>query len=271
MTLAHTDLNEACDCLEVSFLGSGSSGNATFVSCGADAVLVDCGFSTKETLRRLEANGCEASSIRAILVTHEHSDHISGIRVMAKRLGMPVYATRGTFNAAPSGSFGPYIETLVPGEPVRIGNLEILPFDVSHDAAQPVGFRITGTCGSSLGLVTDTGHMTASSLEALRECELLGIECNHDVEMLRNGPYPWFLKERIASMRGHLSNEDAIVAIEQLASDRLVALFGVHVSSQNNTHQLVDTMLAQAILRVGLNVPTVAVAQHTVTAPVRGR
>lgn len=271
MPLAHTDDIRTGDCLEVAFLGSGSSGNATFVGCGSDAVLIDCGFTTRETLRRLASNGCEVSSIRAILVTHEHSDHISGIRVTANKLGLPVYATRGTAGAAPAGSLGPYVERLTPGEPIRLGALEILPFDVSHDAAQPVGFRITGTCGTSLGLMTDTGHVTDAAFEAMHDCELLGIECNHDVEMLQTGPYPWFLKQRIASQRGHLSNEDAISAIEQLASNRLRALFGVHVSSKNNTHRLVDEMLADVIARMGLDVPTAAVPQHTCTPPVRGR
>ncbi|MHB9004249.1 MAG: MBL fold metallo-hydrolase [Coriobacteriia bacterium] len=271
MPLAHIDDIPTGDCLEVAFLGSGSSGNATFVGCGSDAILIDCGFSTKETLRRLASNGCDAKSIRAILVTHEHSDHISGIRVTADKLGVPVYATRGTAGAAPAGSLGSHVERLTPGQAVRLGTLEVLPFDVSHDAAQPVGFRITGTCGTSLGLVTDTGHMTEAAFEALHDCELLGIECNHDVEMLRTGPYPWFLKQRIESPRGHLSNEDAISAIEQLASSRLRALFGVHVSAKNNTHRLVDEMLADAVSRIGLDVPTIAVAQHTWTPPVRGR
>lgn len=271
MPLAHTEDPTTCDCLEVAFLGSGSSGNATFVRCGADAVLIDCGFTTRETLRRLAENDCDATSIRAVLVTHEHSDHVSGIRVTASKLGVPVYATRGTAGAAPAGSLGAHVERLTPGEPMGVGTLEILPFDVSHDAAQPVGFRITGTCGTALGLVTDSGHMTGAAFEALHDCELLGIECNHDVEMLRTGPYPWFLKQRIASPRGHLSNEDAISAIEQLASNRLKAVFGVHVSSKNNTHRLVDELLTDAMVRIGLDVPTIAVAQHTWTAPARGR
>lgn len=270
MPLAQTHTGTTCDCLEVVFLGSGSSGNATFVSCGNDAVLVDCGFSAREMLRRVEAAEADAARVRAILVTHEHTDHISGVRVLARTLGVPVYATRGTATGAPTGSLGPDVGRLVPGEPLRLGSLEVLPFDVSHDAAQPVGFRITGACGTALGLVTDTGHMTEAAFEALEGCELLGIECNHDVEMLRSGPYPWFLKERIASARGHLSNDDAMGAVERLASDRLRAVFGVHVSSKNNTHDIVAGALRHALDRIGLDVASMPVEQHTCSDRFRG-
>ncbi len=267
-TQPHT---HACACLEVTFLGSGSSGNATLVHCGEDSLLVDSGFSARETMRRLELAGADASRIRAILVTHEHTDHIAGVRVLAAKLDVPVYATAGTCAAAPTGALSVAPESLVPGQPQRIAGMEVLPFAVSHDAAEPVGFRITGACGTSFGLVTDSGVMTPEALEALAGCELLGIECNHDVEMLRTGPYPWFLKERIASPRGHLSNAAALAAIESLASDRLRAVFGVHVSSKNNTHDLVAEELRATLGRLGLEVVSEPVRQGDVSATIRGR
>ncbi len=243
----------ACACLEVTFLGSGSSGNATLVRCGDAAVLIDSGFSARETMRRLSEAGADHGEVRAILVTHEHSDHVSGIRVLAAKLDVPVYATRGTQRGAPAGALTRNTVTLTPGEPLAIAGMEVLPFSVSHDAVEPVGFRITGSCGTSFGLVTDSGVMTPEALEALNGCELLGIECNHDPDMLRNGPYPWFLKERIASSRGHLSNAAALDAIEVLAHDRLRAVFGVHISSKNNTHELVAEQLRATLTRLGLD------------------
>lgn len=256
----------ACACLEVTFLGSGSSGNATLVRCGDEALLVDSGFTARETMRRLEQAGADHGVVRAIVVTHEHSDHISGIRVLASKLDVPVYATAGTRRAAPAGSLTDSVEALTPGEPVRIAGMEVLPFAVSHDAAEPVGFRITGSCGTSFGLVTDSGVMTPESLEALAECELLGIECNHDPDLLRNGPYPWFLKERIASSRGHLSNAAAMEAVETLAHDRLRAVFGVHISSKNNTHDLVAAELRAALVRLGLDAQGAPVRQDRCSA-----
>lgn len=237
----------------MTFLGSGSSGNATLVRCGDEALLVDSGFTARETLRRLAEAGADHGAVRGILITHEHSDHISGVRVLAAKLDVPVYATKGTLRDAPAGSLTDNVEALTPGEPLRIAGMEVLPFSVSHDAAEPVGYRITGSCGTSFGLVTDSGVMTPEALEALRECELLGIECNHDPDLLRNGPYPWFLKERIASSRGHLSNAAAMAAIETLAHDRLRAVFGVHVSSKNNTHDLVAAELHAVLVRLGLD------------------
>lgn len=266
-----TPHTHAAACLEVTFLGSGSSGNATLVRHGQDALLIDTGFSARETMRRLADSETDPGTLRAILVTHEHSDHISGIRVLAAKLDIPVFATRGTIEDAPAGALSPNVEVMVPGEPVGIAGMEVLPFAVSHDAAEPVGFRITGQCGTSFGLVTDTGVMTPEALEALAGCVLLGIECNHDTEMLRTGPYPWFLKERIASSRGHLSNTAALAAVEALASDKLRAVFGVHISSKNNTHDLVAEELRATLTRLGLDVQGAPIRQDRCSESADGR
>lgn len=237
--------------LRVVFLGSGSSGNATAVSYGDTTVLVDAGFSAREILRRLEAAGLDASSVRAIVVTHEHGDHIRGVRVVAKRLGdVPVYATPGTRAAASLDSATQDPRDLVRGESVQIGELELAAFRTLHDAAEPVGVRFDAPDGESYGHATDTGELTPEALEALAGCRLVGIECNHDIGMLVNGPYPRFLKERILSPRGHLSNAAAATGIAAVAHDGLRAVAALHLSSQNNAPEHARRALAQTLARL---------------------
>lgn len=261
--------SEASPALEVTFLGSGSSGNSTVIASGRDAVIVDCGFSAKETLRRAGDAGVDVTCVRALLVTHEHTDHVSGVRVLAKRLGVPVYATAGTRRAAALDHHVAEVRTLAPGEPFAVGALEIIAFRTSHDAAEPVGYRVSKPHGPAIGLATDTGEMTAEAFEALAECELLALEFNHDEDMLANGPYPWFLKQRIASARGHLSNAAAVRALERLGSDRLTAVFGMHVSRTNNTHETVAAELSRALARLDLAVDSAPVRQDAPTTRFR--
>ena len=266
---ASAPAREPLPALEVTFLGSGSSGNATIIAAGRDAAIVDCGFSAKETLRRAEDAGVDVTCVRAVLVTHEHTDHVSGVRVLAKRLGVPVYATAGTRRAAALDRHVAEVRTLVPGEPFTVGALEVIAFRTSHDAAEPVGYRLSSARGPAVGLATDTGEMTAEAFEALAGCELLALEFNHDEYMLANGPYPWFLKQRIASARGHLSNAAAVRALERLGSDRLRAVFGMHVSRTNNTHEMVAAELSTALARLDLAVDSAPVRQDASTTRFR--
>lgn len=262
-------LAHPCAHLEVAFLGSGSSGNATFIASGDDALLIDAGFSARETLRRIAEAGADATHVRAILVTHEHTDHVSGVRVLAKRLDVPVYATSGTWSGIRQSHEIEDRHRIVPGEELRIGTLEVLAFRTSHDAAEPVGYRVTGSCGTSFGLMTDTGVATPEALEALAGCDLLGIETNHDERMLENGPYPYFLKQRIASDRGHLSNAAAMAALETLAHDGLRMVMGLHLSQENNAPTLVARTLEAALARIGVAAASGPVAQHVCTLPTR--
>ncbi len=237
--------------LRVVFLGSGSSGNATAVTYGDTTVLVDAGFSARETVRRLENAGVRAASVRAIVITHEHGDHVRGVRVLAKRLGdVPVFSTPGTRRAGSLDSAVSDPRDLRHGQPELVGDLEMVAFRTSHDAAEPIGIRFDAPDGYSFGLATDTGELTPETLEALAGCRLLGIECNHDLEMLENGSYPYFLKQRILSTRGHLSNDAAAGGISLLAHDGLLAIAALHMSRENNVPRRAQRALAAALARL---------------------
>jgi len=241
--------------LRVVFLGSGSRGNAVAVSDGTTTLLIDCGFSAREVARRMTLVGLAAENVDAILLTHEHSDHLRGVEVFARRHTCSVYATRGTRKAAGLDNLRTEVCSLAAGDEVRIGSLTVLPFRTSHDAAEPVGFRIQTENGERFGLATDTGVLTPESAEALAEVDLLGIESNHDLGMLENGPYPGFLKRRIRSAHGHLSNPDAADALEALASVRLRRVFALHRSDTNNTPSLARRALVARLEVIGLRVP----------------
>jgi len=246
-----------CGELSVSFLGSGSSGNCSLVRGEQGALLVDCGFSARETLRRAALAGITADHIVAMFVTHEHGDHVRGVRVLAKRLGIPVYATAGTRNAARLDEQAYDVRTIEPGLRVRVAGIDVLAFRTSHDAAEPVGFRFDGPDGAAIGLATDTGVLTHEILEALQGCDVIGIESNHDERMLADGPYPRFLKQRIQSHRGHLSNAAAAAALSQLRSERLRQVVALHVSRTNNTVTLADRALRGVCATHGISVHVV--------------
>lgn len=246
-----------CGELSVTFLGSGSSGNCSVVQGEQGALLVDCGFSARETLRRAALAGVTADQIVAMFVTHEHGDHVRGVRVLAKRLGVPVFATEGTRSAARLDEQARDVRTLEPGRCVRVADIDVLAFRTSHDAAEPVGYRFEAPDGTAIGLATDTGVLTQEILEALSGCAIIGIESNHDERMLADGPYPWFLKQRIQSHRGHLSNAAAAAALSQLRSERLREVVALHVSRTNNTVALADRALRDACEAHGISVHVV--------------
>jgi len=240
--------------MRIVFLGSGSGGNAVVVTDGATTVLVDCGFSAREVSRRMAIAGLDAKSVSAMLLTHEHSDHIRGVDVFARRTGCTVLATPGTRRAAGLDALRADVGSISPGEHLRLGTLGVLAFRTSHDAAEPVGFRFESDSGERFGLVTDTGVLTPDARDALADVDYLGIESNHDLAMLDAGPYPHFLKVRIRSDRGHLSNACAADALEALASDRLRRVFGLHRSATNNLSRLAKRALVLRAERIGLNV-----------------
>jgi phosphoribosyl 1,2-cyclic phosphodiesterase len=248
--------------LRVVFLGSGSGGNATAVSDGTTTLLIDCGFSAREVARRMTLAGLSPDNVTTILLTHEHSDHLRGVDVFARRHDCAVHATRGTRMAAGLDHLAGDVCTVIAGEELRVGSLTVLPFRTSHDAAQPVGYRIETAAGERFGLATDTGVLTAESAEALADVDVLGIESNHDLGMLERGPYPSFLKKRIRSEQGHLSNPDAADALEALASVRLRRIFALHRSNTNNTPSLAKRALTARLDVIGLRVPVLVVPQH---------
>lgn len=223
--------------MELTVLASGSKGNCTYLRGEWGALLIDAGLSARETLRRLSNAGGDASLIEAILVTHEHIDHIRGVDVLARRLGVPVYATGGTLEEffKKYGSTSTEVRRCRYGEPFLVGDFSVEPFAASHDAQEPCGFSVTEG-DLRIGCCTDTGTVTDPMFEQLASCDAVLLESNHCPEMLENGPYPAFLKSRIRSKRGHLSNSDAARCLQRLADHIHMAMLA-HLSEINNTQE----------------------------------
>src|SRR5919199_241367 len=190
-------------------LGSGSQGNGLIVESGATRILIDCGFNLSETVKRLGRLGLEPRDLTAILVTHEHDDHGGGVARLARRYELPVYLTYGTFVALGRGSsMIPSVNLIDSHSPFLIGDLEIHPYPVPHDAREPCQF-VFSDGERRLGLLTDTGDSTPHIERMLSGLDALVLECNHDIDLLMNGPYPPTLKARISSRYGHLDNGTA--------------------------------------------------------------
>ncbi len=221
--------------LFLAVLASGSSGNCCYLETSAGALLVDAGLSARETLRRLKELGRDPARVEAILVTHEHIDHARGVRVLARQLGVPVRGTAGTLDALPEEV--PGARELPSGESERMGGFTVSPFSLPHDAADPVGFVLEAG-GVRVGVATDLGCVTGLARERLAGCGALVLESNHDERMLMEGPYPWHLKQRIRSRRGHLSNGDAAEMLAGLWHRRLRAVVLAHLSETNNLPRL---------------------------------
>ena len=228
-------------------LGSGSEGNGLVVESGGTCVLIDCGFGVRNAAVRLARLGLAPSSLTAILVTHEHSDHIGGVPAFAARHGIPVWATFGTLAEVSIRFEG---MTQVYGfdshERFAIDALEIMPIPVPHDAREPVQYVI-GDGTRRVGVLTDIGVSTVHVEASLSGCDALVLECNHDVDMLENGDYPYPLKQRIGGRLGHLSNEAAGAILTQIDTTRLTHIIAAHLSQQNNTPELARGALATAL------------------------
>ena len=242
--------------MEILILASGSSGNAALISSGETSVLVDAGVSAIQLRRRLEAFGRSPEDVDAVLLTHEHSDHVRGLEVFLRRhRAAPVWATNGTWSQVGLRSNGG--GELLSGRELNLGCLRIMPVATSHDAAEPVALLIDDGCHRT-ALCTDTGIFTGLLERRLAGCDLLLLETNHDKDMLRHGPYPWPLKQRIDSRLGHLSNHQSEEAVESLRSPALRAVVGLHLSAENNCPEMVRTTLREA---VGDELPVTAVTR----------
>lgn len=243
-------------------LASGSKGNAYLVRNGGTCILIDAGLSGREVERRLQAVGLLPSAIAALFLTHEHADHTGAAAVLSRRHGWPVFGTEGTLRT-PCGRYRAVadgtdrLEPITVGASVSIGALTIRSFAVSHDALDPVGYAVAAN-GHRLVLAADTGVLLPETAAHLATADALILESNHCPEMLRNGPYPFFLKRRIAGDLGHLSNDQAGDAVRQTDKTRLRYLLLSHLSEINNTPQtayaamreVLDGMGAKADLRV---------------------
>ncbi|MGI6656443.1 MAG: MBL fold metallo-hydrolase [Desulfobulbus sp.] len=233
--------------IRFSVLGSGSKGNATLVVSESARILIDNGFSGKELVSRLKSLGIAAESLTALVLTHEHTDHVRGAGVLARRLKLPIYANAGTYRGA-EGSLGriPEHREFGTGEPFAINGLMLHPFAVVHDAADPVGFVVSDG-ELSLGHCTDTGRITRVIRHHLQRCQALVLEANHDVQLLRNGPYPPELKRRVLSSHGHLANPDSVELADALVRDRLRCLVFAHLSEVNNRPELVSREIRRGL------------------------
>ncbi len=231
-------------------LASSSSGNSTFIRTERTRVLVDAGLCKRDVLARLAAIGESAESLDAILISHEHSDHVSGLVALARQLDIPVYITRLTAPSIPWGEYTPKLDCFQAGASFTIGDIDIDSFTVPHDAIDPVGFCFRAD-GIKVGVVTDLGYVPDSIKFHLRGADLLILESNHDLEMLKVGPYPWSVKQRVMGRKGHLSNEVVSDFIWRDLDSSVSTLVLGHLSEHNNHPEIVRCMAERALDRAG--------------------
>jgi phosphoribosyl 1,2-cyclic phosphodiesterase len=228
-------------------LGSGSEGNALLVEVQSGAtttrVLLDCGFSAREVERRLARLGSGVEGLDAILVTHEHSDHIGSALTLARKWSIPLYMSWGTARAVGADEADVDLHVLWGDEAVTIGDLSVLPYTVPHDAREPLQYVLSDGAGR-LGVLTDVGTSTPHISTVLNGCDALVLECNHDVRMLAQSRYPQSLKARIGGNHGHLNNEAAAEILASLDRSRLRHLIAAHLSQQNNSPELARAAMA---------------------------
>jgi len=240
------------DIVKICSLASGSNGNATWIATDRVRILVDAGLSRKETLERLRRAGEPADRIDAILITHEHIDHVAGILPLArgayqeKKADVPVYMTPITARAIDWAEYTPKLEHFQAGTSFVIGDVEIFSFTIPHDALDPVGFTLK-TQGIKIGVVTDLGYIPESVKVHLRNCDVLLLESNHDLEMLKVGPYPWSVKQRVMGRNGHLSNDVACDFIQNELNTTTSTLILGHLSEHNNHPAIVRLVADQAL------------------------
>jgi len=228
-------------------LGSGSKGNATFVESGQTRLLIDAGFSGKEIERRLTEIGVAAETLSCILITHEHGDHIKGAAILSRRFRLPVFVNEATLAAA-----GPVLANLpqglafVTGQTFIFQDFQIHPYAISHDAADPVGFLL-GNGRLFMGYCTDTGQVSHLMRHRLSNCHGLVLECNHDPDLLRNGPYPPALQQRVRGKTGHLANAEAATFLSEILHDGLEHVVLSHLSETNNRPHLAEAAMTEVI------------------------
>jgi phosphoribosyl 1,2-cyclic phosphodiesterase len=239
--------------VRVAVLGSGSGGNSVLVCAGETRLLIDAGFSARALAERLEQLGVGPDSINAIVVTHDHRDHTSGVGVFARRHGTPIHMTEGTKRACEDLLTGDEdVRVYGPGRPFAVGSLRVEPFLVVHDAADPAGIAVVDErTGLRMGIATDLCRPTAQTRHALAACDLLVLEANHDEVLLHTGPYPSSVKRRIASSHGHLSNQAAARLATELLHPRLAAVVLAHLSEECNRPLLAERVVGDALRHLG--------------------
>lgn len=230
--------------LSICSLNTGSNGNCFYIGNADEAILVDAGLSCKETELRLSRLGLSIQNVKAIFITHEHSDHIKGLPVLAKKYQIPVYITPPTLLRGKQVIQNNLINGFLAHTPIAIGGLSIIAFPKLHDAAEPHSFTITCN-GITVGVFTDIGGHCANLIDNFKKCNAVFLEANYDEEMLERGSYPYFLKNRIRGGNGHLSNKQALDLFLNHRSDSLSHLFLSHLSKDNNCPDLVQRLFAE--------------------------
>lgn len=247
-------------------LSSGSSGNCFYIAEKNQAILVDAGISCKQILSRLTGLGENPLNIKAIFVTHEHIDHIRGIEVLSKNLNIPVYATSGTINSQTICSNENLLCEISENETIKIAGMEITSFPKSHDAEMPVSYKIQKN--KIISVITDIGYACKNVISSIKESDAIILESNHDVDMLQNGSYPYFLKKRILSEKGHISNHDSSIAVRNNSSEKLKNIILAHLSEKNNTQDLALTSFKEKLSERKELTPKIIVSNKFYTTPI---
>ena len=233
-------------------LGSGSAGNSYYFESDGTSILVDAGIGPRETRKRLELVGRNIEALSGIVITHEHYDHIRGAERLARKYGVPVYLTRGTLDASTIDRGETNIILFENNTTFRIGELNVHARRTLHDAMDPACFVIEARDGTRVGIASDLGYVDDPVMKHLSGCDGLFFESNHDLDMLRMGTYPWSLKRRIMSRFGHLSNDDAMLAVQRMIGAELKTLCLIHLSQKNNHETIVRDMATRLLERTGV-------------------
>lgn len=235
-------------------LSSGSAGNAYWFESDGTAILVDAGIGPRDTKKRLEHVGRDLENIAAIVITHEHYDHIRGAEKIARKYGIPIYLTRGTLAASSIDTNETKTVVFENDTTFAIGELQVHACKTIHDAADPACFVVEARDGTRVGIASDLGYVNPEVLRHLSGCDGLFFESNHDLDMLRLGSYPWSLKRRIMSRFGHLSNDDSVSAVQRLLGAELKTLCMIHLSQKNNNESIVREMCTRLLRRTGASI-----------------
>ncbi len=247
-------------------LGSGSAGNAYYFESDGTSILVDAGFGPRETAKRLEQIGRELTNLKAIVLTHEHYDHMRGAESLARKLSIPIYLTRGTLDAsAIDRNETPVVVVINNNSTFPIGELNVHACRTLHDATDPACFVIEARDGTRVGIASDLGYVDDQVKRHLSECDGLFFESNHDLDMLRMGAYPWSLKRRIMSRLGHLSNDDSMLAVQRMIGADLKTLCLIHLSEKNNHESIVRDMADRLMQRNGVQLELAIAKQFEAT------
>jgi phosphoribosyl 1,2-cyclic phosphodiesterase len=253
--------------VQLTILGSGSSGNCAYLETGETRLLIDAGFSNRQIRQRLATIGRGPEGLNGILITHEHTDHINGLAGLANKLNIPIYCNRATKEAIEyQFSMKFHCQVFETRNSFEIGDVKVDTFDIPHDAADPVGFLLNTTAGK-IGFLTDLGHATKSILQRVRAANVLILESNHDLKMLQESGRPWSLKQRIAGRHGHLSNEDAAAAVEEIMSSDLTHLYLGHLSRECNRPELAENVMQNCLKKLGANHVNLALTMQHAPCP----